>query len=425
MENWTRGTIIGRGSTAAVYLAADHNSGEVFAVKSKLLSSSLLLQKEQFFLSKLSSIRIIKYLGFDISEENNVPIYNLCLEYVSGGSLFDVVQRQEGRLKESLIKFYTFQILQGLEYLHGNGIVHCDIKSRNVLIGEEGVKIADLGCAKWVEEDDFSGTPAFMAPEVARGEEQGFGADIWALGCTIIEMATGNSPWPEMDDPVAALYRIGFSDGLPEFPGWLSETAKDFMGKCLVRNPKERWTAIELLKHPFFEGLDSQTEQVKVNKTSSPISVLDQDLWDSILGSPQEEEFDDSFPNLAAERIKMLIGCTFSLDPNMPNWSWDQDWVTVRCNGDEDEQELESLIYDESAIFEASFSDEEELQSSIFDEELSFDYSLEIISSGESSFVIPCNNIEIVCVSKDLRFERNSNKNFLFSNLKLFLFTCF
>lgn len=101
-------------------------------------------------------------------------------------------------------------------------------------MGEDGAKIADLGCAKLVPEfskngvPEISGTPAFMAPEVARGEEQGFPADVWAVGCIIIEMATGNNPWKELNDAVSALYKIGFSGEVPENPSWLSESGKDF-----------------------------------------------------------------------------------------------------------------------------------------------------------------------------------------------------
>ncbi|KAL2552550.1 Protein kinase domain-containing protein [Forsythia ovata] len=87
--------------------------------------------------------------------------------------------------------------------------MHGDIKGQNILIGEDGLKIADFGCSKLIHEDDdsvagkfiFFGTHVYMAPEVSRGEEQGFAADIWSLGCTFIEMAMGCSPWPEIHDP--------------------------------------------------------------------------------------------------------------------------------------------------------------------------------------------------------------------------------
>ncbi|KAL2516405.1 mitogen-activated protein kinase kinase kinase 15 [Forsythia ovata] len=100
-------------------------------------------------------------------------------------------------------------MVRGFNYLHLNGVVHGDIKGQNILIGEDGLKIADFGCSKLIHDDDdsvagksrFSGTSAYMAPEVSRDEEQEFAADIWSLGCTVIEMATGCSPWPEIHDP--------------------------------------------------------------------------------------------------------------------------------------------------------------------------------------------------------------------------------
>ncbi|KAF2285726.1 hypothetical protein GH714_007446 [Hevea brasiliensis] len=92
-------------------------------------------------------------------------MYNICMEYVAGGTLHDAIRRHGGQLDEPTIRLYTRDILQGLEYLHTNGLVHCDIKSKNVLISKEGAKIADFGCAKYVEKvggcamSEFSGTP--------------------------------------------------------------------------------------------------------------------------------------------------------------------------------------------------------------------------------------------------------------------------
>ncbi|KAJ8539999.1 hypothetical protein K7X08_026388 [Anisodus acutangulus] len=77
--------------------------------------------------------------------------------------------------------------------------------------------------AKW-----NGGTPMYMAPEVARGEEHGFPADIWALGCISIEMDTGGSPWTNVDNPASLLYHIAFSGQTPEIPKFLSSQARNF-----------------------------------------------------------------------------------------------------------------------------------------------------------------------------------------------------
>lgn len=324
---WTRGHAVGRGSTATVYVATSRQSGEVSAVKSVEISKSKFLQREKEILSSLDSPYIVRYRGFDITNEKNRVIYNLFMEYVPGGTLTDAVRKQGGEVEEPMIGFYTRQILQGLDYLHSNGIVHCDIKRENVLIGERGAKIADFGCAKRMGSDQIGGTPLFMAPEVARGEEQGMPADIWALGCTVIEMATGRSPWPELSDPVSALYHIGFSGQSPTIPCFLSEEAKDFLSNCLRREPTERWTAKQLLKHAFLNP-EFNSGGKGIKESESPTSILDQGLWASLVESDNPGDLmNQSCSNSPGERIGRLTTISEG-----PNWNWDESWISVRSN---------------------------------------------------------------------------------------------
>ncbi|KAL2496349.1 mitogen-activated protein kinase kinase kinase 16 [Forsythia ovata] len=394
---WIRGPLVGRGSSAAVSLAT-MASGELFAVKSTDLSCSSLLQKEQYLISKLSSPYIVKCLGSDITCENQRPIYNLFLEYVSGGTLSDQIIKQGGSLDESVIQFYTHQMLQGLNYLHLNGFVHCDIKGQNILIGKDGVKIADFGCAKLMQEGGaaksaFSGTPAYMAPEVARGEEQGFPADIWALGCTIIEMATGSSPWNEMEDPVSALFRIGYSGDLPEFPSWFSDNAKELLTNCLMKDPNERWTAAQLLKHPFFHTMEDNFGEFKEFTRNTPTSVMDQGFWDSLESSNSSPNPTQIFSSSdsPAGRIQRLI--TYA-NSSLPDWTEEADWVTVRCN------QIEEVS---NPTFFSSV--DEEIQTSILIEDSLFDcFSdylriIENILSIKTFLVTSGENVKDVCAS--------------------------
>ncbi|KVG99933.1 Protein kinase, ATP binding site-containing protein, partial [Cynara cardunculus var. scolymus] len=331
------GPVIGRGSSATVYLATTA-AGDLFAVKSSELSASVFLQKEQRFLSRLNSPHVISYMGFDVDYDNNKPKYNLFMEYAAGGTISDVIKNNGGSLDESLIRSYTRQILLGLNHLHSNHLVHCDIKCENILVGENGVKIGDLGCAKLVE-NAFSGTPVFMAPEVARGEEQGFAADVWALGCVVIEMATGSNPWPEVNDPVSALYRIGFSGDLPAFPRWLSAEATDFLTKSLKRDAKERWTTEQLLRHPFVDNSNPDFTKVEEFTKSSPTSILDQDFWSSLEvpeSSPaviQTVKFSGESP---VDRMNRLIEASTSMNPSLPNWEDDGNWILIRSNDTEE-----------------------------------------------------------------------------------------
>ncbi|KAI3786358.1 hypothetical protein L1987_39974 [Smallanthus sonchifolius] len=341
---WTRGPVLGRGSSATVS-AATSTSGDVFAVKSVEFSQSESLRKEQHFLSILKSPHVVSYKGCDVTREQKNFVYNIFIDYMSGGSITDQINKRNGEgLTNSEIASYTRQIVEGLDYIHSNKVVHCDIKGGNILVQEDGgVKIGDFGCAKWDDQEaPVCGTPMFMAPEVARGEEQGFAADVWALGCTIIEMATGVSPWPNADDPVAILYRIAFSEEIPEIPNWISGQAKDFVSKCLTRDPRQRWTTKQLLDHPYVRKIDENSKQIACEKigTDSPTSILDQDVWNSMEESSSTSsvgvEFaqSDSLSKSVRQRIKQLADKS-----EMPEWrceKWESEWITIRMNGDGD-----------------------------------------------------------------------------------------
>ncbi|PNT64508.1 mitogen-activated protein kinase kinase kinase NPK1 isoform X2 [Brachypodium distachyon] len=265
---WRKGEMIGSGAFGQVYLGMNLDTGELLAVKQVLIGSSNAtrekaqahireLEEEVKLLKNLSHPNIVRYLG-TVREEDTL---NILLEFVPGGSIQSLLGKL-GSFPEAVIRKYTKQILQGLEYLHNNAIIHRDIKGANILVDNKGcIKLADFGASKQVAKlatmtaaKTMKGTPHWMAPEVIVGSGHTFSADIWSVGCTVIEMATGKPPWSQQYQEVALLFHVGTTKSHPPIPEHISPEAKDFLLKCLQKEPELRSTASDLLKHPFVTG---------------------------------------------------------------------------------------------------------------------------------------------------------------------------
>ncbi|XP_003478775.3 mitogen-activated protein kinase kinase kinase 19 isoform X4 [Cavia porcellus] len=263
---WTKGEILGKGAYGTVYCGLT-SQGQLIAVKQVTLDTSdksatereyRKLQEEVDLLKALKHVNIVTYLGTCL-EENIVSIF---MEFVPGGSISSIISRF-GPLPEMVFCKYTKQILQGVAYLHENCVVHRDIKGNNVMLMPTGIiKLIDFGCAKrlaWAGLNgthsdtlkSMHGTPYWMAPEVINESGYGRKSDIWSIGCTVFEMATGKPPLASMDR-MAAMFYIGAHRGLmPPLPDHFSENAADFVRMCLTRDQHERPSAFQLLKHSF------------------------------------------------------------------------------------------------------------------------------------------------------------------------------
>ncbi|XP_045723447.2 mitogen-activated protein kinase kinase kinase 19 [Mirounga angustirostris] len=263
---WTKGEILGKGAYGTVYCGLT-SQGQLIAVKQVALDTSdklatekeyRKLQEEVDLLKALKHVNIVAYLGTCL-EEN---IVNIFMEFVPGGSISSIINRF-GPLPEMVFCKYTRQILQGVAYLHENCVVHRDIKGNNVMLMPTGIiKLIDFGCAKrlaWAGLNgthsdmlkSMHGTPYWMAPEVINESGYGRKSDIWSIGCTVFEMATGKPPLASMDR-MAAMFYIGPHRGLmPPLPEHFSENAADFVRVCLTRDQHERPSATQLLKHSF------------------------------------------------------------------------------------------------------------------------------------------------------------------------------
>jgi serine/threonine protein kinase len=361
-----------------VFLAADDVSGQLFAVKSARASGGAALRREQAIMSSLRSPRVVSCVGGRAGRDGS---YQLLLEFAPGGSIADEIAKS-GEIDERAIRAYAADIAAGLAYLHEESVVHGDVKARNVVIGADGrAKLADFGCARKASENIIGGTPAFMAPEVARGEEQGPAADVWALGCTVVEMATGRAPWSGADgDALAAMHRIGYTDAVPEVPQWLSAEAKDFLGRCLIRQPSDRCTAAQLLNHPFLASavFDAKLEAVE-GKWVSPKSTLDAALWES---DSDSEEADDELSHSAAERIKELACPAWGL----LDWDSDESWINVLSTSTRASDAAAVPAEETTDLDDATISEEQAVDCGILDSTTMDSNHSRVLSVGEAKY---------------------------------------
>lgn len=295
---WRKGELIGCGAFGRVYMGMNLDSGELLAIKQVLIAPNNAKEKTQGhireieeevrLLKNLSHPNIVRYLG-TVRESDSL---NILMEFVPGGSISSLLEKF-GSFPEPVIIMYTKQLLLGLEYLHKNGIMHRDIKGANILVDNKGcIRLADFGASKKVVElatvngaKSMKGTPYWMAPEVILQTGHSFSADIWSVGCTVIEMATGKPPWSEQYQQFAAVLHIGRTKAHPPIPEDLSPEAKDFLLKCLHKEPSLRLSASELLQHPFVTGEHMESHPAFHNsftECENPIAIQGNSVRSSI-----------------------------------------------------------------------------------------------------------------------------------------------
>ncbi|XP_077436958.1 uncharacterized protein map3k19 [Vanacampus margaritifer] len=263
--SWTKGEVLGRGAYGTVSCGLT-NQGQLIAVKQVTLDTSdpetarreySRLQGEVELLKTLSHANIVGFLGTSLYQH----MVSIFMEYIPGGSIASVLHRF-GPLPERVLALYTCQILEGVAYLHQNRVIHRDLKGNNVMLMPTGViKLIDFGCARRISRVSHAssgdllksvhGTPYWMAPEVITETGYGRKSDIWSVGCTVFEMATGKPPLAHMSK-IAALFYIGAKRGLmPSLPEGFSNGAKDFVNICLTSDQRLRPSADQLLQHSF------------------------------------------------------------------------------------------------------------------------------------------------------------------------------
>ena len=258
---------------------------DLYSISNDNISS---IEGEINLLKNLDHPNIVKYIEC-IRTKSHI---NLILEYVENGSLHQMV-KQSGKMGEHLVFIFVKQILEGLAYLHNQGIIHRDIKGANLLLTKNGiVKLADFGYSILNDKNKVNsivGTACFMAPEVI--EQKGNispKCDIWSLGCTIVQLLTTKPPYYEFE-PMAAMFRI-VTDDCPPIPTDISDFLRDFLLKCFTKDPLKRPNAKDLLLHPWITTPNKKLVKKFINENNNgiiPINIINEwkNNYRNILGS--------------------------------------------------------------------------------------------------------------------------------------------
>uniref|UniRef100_A0A6T5VXF8 Protein kinase domain-containing protein n=1 Tax=Chromulina nebulosa TaxID=96789 RepID=A0A6T5VXF8_9STRA len=315
---WEIIKLVGKGGSSSVYKGRFTDTGKLIAIKQINIDGFnkeqiLAINNEINTIKGLSHSNIIIFYG---TQQTNNKI-NIFLEFATLGSL-QSYYKKKGPMKENQAINCTKQILNGLEYLHNKGIAHRDIKCANCLLTSKGVvKLADFGASKKYESESIvsglKGTPNWMAPEVIRGTQMTSGwmkADVWSVGCTIVEMLTAKLPFSEYDNPMTAMYHIanGKSPSLQNVD--CTDDLKEFIHICCSSEPEVRPNISELVRHKLFNKSitnitpDKQKSQSihsnsnltnSIELTNNPITNESNQRKDSIDNNTIEEISEDEY----------------------------------------------------------------------------------------------------------------------------------
>ena len=212
---------------------------------------------------------------------NVLPLYTsftvdatmwLVMPHMQGGAVAGLLVRGVGAtpgrgLSEAAVAWILHEVLTGLAYLHGAGILHRDVKSANILLSADGsgVMLGDMGTARPVvpgghgTAETVTGTVGWMAPEVIQGEAYGSAADVWSVGILALELLTGAPPHAHLSQLALAVHTARAPPPTMQSYAGVhvpssSRRFDAFVAECLKRNPAARATAAGLLRHSFITG---------------------------------------------------------------------------------------------------------------------------------------------------------------------------
>jgi len=283
------GVELGQGGFSVVKEATSKVDGEKYAVKiieKKALKEDIkLLKREIEIMKKVDHQNILKL--HEIYEDDEKVF--IVMELVNGSELFDRIV-EKGFYSERNAMNIVIQIIDAVSYLHTKGIAHRDLKPENLLCSGDGdnevVKIADFGLSKIQSDEDklhtSCGTPGYVAPEVLLCETYDQSVDMWGVGIITYILLAGYPPFYDETNPqddTLLFDKVIHVEYDMDDECWddVSDLAKDFIHHLLVKEPKQRLTAEEAKKHPWFTS-EPKDKDLRISRKMSDYNVKRKDI---------------------------------------------------------------------------------------------------------------------------------------------------
>ncbi|WKY09394.1 hypothetical protein Q1695_002059 [Nippostrongylus brasiliensis] len=277
---------LGQGAYGTVYRAIEKATGKTWAAKMVKVRPGVKREDVLHEITIMNELNHEKLLNlheaFDLGNE-------MCLieEFVSGGELFEKIMEDDSLMSEQEVRDYMHQILLGLQHMHNNQIVHLDLKPENILLKSKNsteVKIIDFGLARKLDPKKsvklLFGTPEFCAPEVVNYQPVGLSTDMWTVGVITYVLLSGLSPFLG-DSDEDTLANVSVADWDFDDPSWddVSDVAKDFICRLMMKDKRRRMTVQEALRHPWITGpllsafndLSEYIKKTQSDETSGPL----------------------------------------------------------------------------------------------------------------------------------------------------------
>uniref|UniRef100_A0A3B4GX28 Myosin light chain kinase, smooth muscle-like n=1 Tax=Pundamilia nyererei TaxID=303518 RepID=A0A3B4GX28_9CICH len=247
---------ISRGKFGEVYRITQKETGQECAGKfyrARTMKERKAARKEIELMNKLHHPKLVQCLAAYDSRSEMVMV----MEYIAGGELFERIVDENFEHTEPTSARYMQQILEGMQYVHKQNIIHLDLKPENIVcVDTTGtrIKIIDFGLATELEEGKslmvMHGTPEFVAPEVIGYEPVGLETDMWSIGVICFILLSGESPFQgNSDAETLALVTAASYEFDPESFEDISDQAKDFISSLLQKD--RRLSCTEALAHSW------------------------------------------------------------------------------------------------------------------------------------------------------------------------------